>query len=101
MDKVPMSLVHTAGTSLPGKERSRLFCKYIDGQKYRKKYILKQPNVHAIYRRNYSTVDVYNKLTFGPRSLQKPFQVKDWKVRFFFATLAMCETNTFLAYAAA
>ena len=54
-----------------------------------------------MYRANYSKVDVFNKLTFGPKSGQMPYKTRDWRMRFFFATIAMCETNAFLAYTAA
>jgi hypothetical protein len=49
-----------------------------------------------MYRANFSAVDVYNKLTFGPRSLQKPFYHRDWRIRFWLACLAMCETNAYM-----
>ena len=46
----------------------------------------------------FSGVDIFNKHTFGPKSLQVPFVTKNWKLRFFFALFAMCETNAFLAH---
>ena len=98
MDKQPMNLVHTAGHSGEGPSRQRNWCKYLAGSMQRRQYVLQQPHVHSLYRGNFSTVDVYNKYTFGPRSLQMPFKTRDWRLRFFFALLAMCETNAYLAY---
>ena len=53
--------------------------------------------MHAHYRSKFSTVDVWNRHTFGPTSLQHAYRTKSWQMRFFFAMIAACVTNAFLA----
>ena len=43
-------------------------------------------------------MDIYNKWIFGPKSAQSSYRCRDWRPRFVFATMAMAETNAFLAY---
>lgn len=97
-DKAPMALVHTTGTSLPGPERQRNWSKYLNGRMVFRKYTLAQPQVHSIYRDKFSAVDIHNKWTFGPQSLQYPFKTRSWQMRFWFALAAISETNAFLAH---
>ena len=52
----------------------------------------------ATYCGNFWGVDRYNKLALGPDSVQYAFRVQDWKHRFFYALMGMCECNAYLAY---
>ena len=100
MDKKPLSLIHTCDNLIEGPPRYRIYAKYNKTQKkvLRAKFRLDQPNVAATYRNYFWGVDRYNKLSLGPGSLQYAVRVLDWKKRFFFALMGMCECNAYLAY---
>jgi hypothetical protein len=93
-----MALVHTFGHAGPGEKRTRLWVKYVLGKIVRKKYTLDQPDTHARYRANFWRVDVWNKVAWGPKSVMKVLKTKNWKLRFFLALVAACETNAYMAY---
>ncbi len=69
MDNKCLVLCHTSRTSMPGAARVRRFRKYAGGNIISRKYTLEQPDVAAVYREWYGAVDVYNKLSLGPRSV--------------------------------
>ena len=54
--------------------------------------------MHSIYRERFSSVDIFNKLSLGPNSVQKAYKTQDWRARMFQACMAFCETNAYLAY---
>lgn len=93
-----MSLIHTCDTMLRGEPRYRTYVRYKAGTVTRKNFVLQQPSVHATYRSKFWAVDRYNKLALGPDSVQYAVRATQWSTRFFFAILAMCETNGYLAY---
>ena len=97
-DVQPMVLVHTAGTSLPGKARLRRWAKYSQGKILKKVYKLEQPHVHAIYRESFSAVDIFNKIALGPHSVSTAFKSKLWTHRFWASLVAMSETNAYLVH---
>jgi hypothetical protein len=71
MDKRQMTLLSTAGSSkdAPVVMRCRVYMSD-EGDMVRWQGELQQPNVHYIYRSNFSAVDVHNKLAVGPRSVR-------------------------------
>ena len=46
LDKAPMNLVHTAGSTGAGNVRQRNWAKFLAGAIVRRKYVLEQPHVH-------------------------------------------------------
>lgn len=64
-----MHLVATCGTSLPGEPRTRYRRDFVEGHVQRQSYILEQPTMHAIYRRTFNAVDLFNREAFGPLSV--------------------------------
>lgn len=56
------------------------------------------PEMHALYRRYFNSVDLFSRDCFGPRSVQMVIKTHSWYRRFFFALLGMCETNAMNAY---
>jgi hypothetical protein len=98
MDKKPMLLIATCGTSLPGKEVKRYRREYVDQAITRTTYVVAQPNMHDLYRSNFNAVDLFNRSCFGPYSLQFAVHTKSWVRRMFLALLGMCETNAMNAY---
>ena len=54
MDKKPMVLVHTCGRTTPGASRVRTKRKLVKGVNVFKRWELKQPDVHAIYRSKFN-----------------------------------------------
>jgi hypothetical protein len=78
MDRAPMTLLGTAGSSqeaLPVM-RHRVYMSD-NGDRVRWVGELQQPHIHDIYRSHFNDVDVHSKLSVGPRS--------------------MCETNTYFS----
>ncbi len=98
MDKKPMLLIATCGTSLPGKEVKRYRREYVDQAIQRTTYVVAQPNMHDLYRTNFNAVDLFNRSCFGPYTLQFAVNTKSWVRRMFLAMLGMCETNAMNAY---
>lgn len=62
------------------------------------KYELPMPGMHALYRRYFNAVDLFNRDCFGPRSMQMAIRTHSWYRRFFLALLGMCETNAMNAH---
>ena len=85
-----MVLCHTTGTALEGPTRLRQYRKFKGGKIVRRKWTLRQPDVHAKYRAYFSAVDVFNKLALGPVSVATCYKTRDWRRRFFCATVALC-----------
>lgn len=98
MDTQPMVLVHTTGLSTPGQARIRKWAKYKKGFIIKRKYVLNQPHVHAIYRAGFSAVDIFNKMSLGPNSIQKAYKTKQWTHRMFLAFLSFAVTNAYLCH---
>ena len=95
-----MVLVHTTGTSNPGKPRQRIHRWYDSETKqiWRVKLTLEQPDTHATYRGAFWLVDRYNRLAFGPEGVHVTVRVREWHRRFFLALLSMCVVNAYLAF---
>ena len=98
MDKAPLLLCATTGTSLPGEKKVRYRSKLVHGNLVKSKYELEQPNMHALYRKYFNAVDRFNKASMQPGTLPDVWQTKSAWHRLFAATVSWMETNAFLAY---
>lgn len=81
MDKKPLLLAATCGTSLPGPDRQRHYARYKEGRYQVDNYTLQQPDVFSIYRDNFATCDTFNKVALGPKSVMNTVKVKLWSKR--------------------
>lgn len=101
MDKVPLLLVGTCGTSLDGEPVRRDRVEYSPAGGFtRTSYNVSQPGMHDTYRKNFNGVDLFNRDCFGELSLQHAVRTKLWARRLFLALFGMCETNALNAYRA-
>jgi hypothetical protein len=98
MDKQPLMLCASTGTSLPGPKKVRYRSKLHAGSIVRTRYELEQPSMHATYRAYAPAVDQFNKLALQPGTLTDIWQTKDTFVRMWAATLSFIESNAQLAY---
>lgn len=98
MDKIPMLLVSSCGTSLLADEVTRDRTEWVQGSFKTTYYQVRQPVMHDTYRRNFNGVDLFNRDCFGEYSLQKAVKTRSWTRRMFLALLGMCETNAMKAY---
>ena len=53
-----------------------------------------------IYRNNFATVDTFNKVALGPKSVVHTVKVKNRFKRVFQCMIAICETNAYYAFVA-
>ena len=98
MDKRPLLLVGSCGTSIDADEVTRDRREWVDGGFQSTKYKVRQPVMHDTYRRNFNGVDLFNRDCFGEHSLQMAVKTRSWTRRLFLALLGMCETNALKAY---
>lgn len=100
VDKQPMVLVATCGTSQDAEEitRHRSYYDPDAGAVVKWTGQLQQPQIHELYRSNFNAVDLFNRLAFGPGSIGTGISTKSFELRLFLSTLAMAETNAYLAY---
>jgi hypothetical protein len=98
MDKKPMTLLGTAGSSdeAPLVTRCRVYMNEF-GDMVRWEGELRQPMIHAEYRTYFNAVDVRNKLVLGPHSVC-PVGANSLQLKIFLALVAMAETNAYLTY---
>lgn len=54
----------------------------------------------ALYRNNFATVDTYNKVALGPKSIMHTVRVRKWDKRVAQVLISMMETNAYYAYIA-
>ena len=97
MDKKPLCLVATTGTSNDGEEKVRHRYKLRDGTQVHSVYTLKQPDMHAQYRRFFNAVDNFNRLATGPLCVSSVWHTQNVWHRIFAATLGMIKVNGYLA----
>jgi hypothetical protein len=98
MDKRPLLLVGSCGTSLDAAEVRRDRREWSGGSFVTSHYNVRQPVMHDTYRRNFNGVDLFNRDCFGEHSLQMAVKTRSWTRRYFLALLGMCETNAMKAY---
>lgn len=98
MDKQPLMLCASTGTSVAGEQRVRYRSKLVNGQLVKSRYTLDQPKMHAIYRRYYNAVDLHNRAALQPGTLPDTWKTKKCHRRLFAASIAWIETNAMLAY---
>ena len=65
MDKKPMLLVASCGTSLPGEMMMRPTRDFISGSVVRTRSLIVQPKMHEMYWKNFNAVDLFNRDCFG------------------------------------
>jgi hypothetical protein len=99
MDKKPMTLLATAGSSREAPTVMRR-CVYMseDGDLICLQGKLEQPNVHYLYRSFFNAVDVHNKLAVGPRSVSGVC-VGSLPFILWLSFLGIAETIAYLLYA--
>lgn len=83
MDKQPLLLCASTGTSLPGERRERNRAVFHGGEIRRDTYYLDQPDVHATYRQNFNAVDKFNRHSGQPGTLPDTWQTTDCRKRLF------------------
>ena len=98
MDKIPLLLVGSCGTSLDAEEVTRDRTEWVEGGFVTSRYKVKQPVMHDTYRRNFNGVDLFNRDCFGNHTLQMAVKTRSWHRRLFLALFGMCETNALKAY---
>jgi hypothetical protein len=98
MDKAPMTLLGTAGSSKEAPEvmRRRVYMSE-DGDLTQWTGTLHQPDMHYIYRSTFNAVDVHNKLAMGPRSVAR-LGANSLPLKLFLTMVALAETNAYLLY---
>jgi hypothetical protein len=98
MDKQPMTLLSTAGSSdeAPLITRRRLYMNEF-GDVVRWEGELRQPTIHAKYGTYFNAVDIHNKLALGPHSVCT-IGANHLKLKILLALLTMAETNAYLRY---
>ena len=98
MDKEPLMLCASIGTSLPSEQKVRYRHKLVRGELVKTTYTLDQPDMHAQYRKYFNAVDKFNKAALQPGTLSDVWRTKKAHRRLFAATWAWVETNAQLAY---
>ena len=98
-DKQPLVLCASCGTSLPGEQRVRHRTKLVQGELHKSRYTLDQPQMHAMYRGKFNVVDLFNKASCQPGTLQDTWRTKKVHKRLFAASISWIETNASLAFA--
>ena len=51
-----------------------------------------------LYRSNFNSIDVFNRLATGPLSMVHAIGTQVWWKRALFGFISMCEANAYLAY---
>jgi len=97
-DKQPLVLCASCGTSLQGAE-SQAQDQAGAGELRKSRYTLDQPQMHAMYRGKFNVVDLFNKASGQPGTLQDTWRTKKVHKRLFAASISWIETNASLAFA--
>jgi len=98
MDKQPLLLCASTGTSLDGEQKVRYRSKLVQGELVKARYTLDQPQMHALYRNNFNAVDLFNKASLQPGTLCDTWKTKKAHRRLFASSWAWIETNAMLAF---
>ncbi|KAK3277456.1 hypothetical protein CYMTET_14539 [Cymbomonas tetramitiformis] len=99
MDKQPMTLISTGGTTTMGAPRERRF-KVIrsSGDFMVRNATFEQWDVHSTYRANFNTIDKHNAKRQGGTSFEDTWKTHRWWVRDFQVLDGMSEVNAFLLW---
>ena len=99
MDKQPMALCGTAGTSSDGKNSIRKFSTIRPNGTYSvREASLKQMQIHEVYRKHFNALDKHNAIRQGGACLETSWKTKRWYIRDFQALFGMSMVNAFLFY---
>ena len=94
-DKAPLHLIATCGSTKQAEDTVRDRRYFTEGAVERERYVLKQPEITALYRQNFPAVDKFNRTAVGPGSVVDVWGTKSQETRFFAATLSFAETNAY------
>ena len=96
--KVPLLLICTAFTMLPGEEHNKVWkVNQADGSVEYHSLKTEQPEVHALYRLWMNIVDIHNKLRQGVVSMADIWATQHWPKRHFAEGLGFWEVNVYKA----
>ena len=99
MDKQPLLLVATCGTTLPGNPALRRRAHLgVDGTYQVVEYKLEQPEISGIYRKYFNKIDVHNHIRHTTPSFSDVWGTRQWWVRDFAEMLGFIQTNALLAW---
>jgi hypothetical protein len=94
--KVPLLLVSTALSMLPGNEHRKQWTTVnARGDSEVHEIITKQPMMHELYRSHMNLVDLHNKLRQGQVSMAEVWRTNSWPMRHFGELLGFTEVNIF------
>jgi hypothetical protein len=97
--KVPLLLICTAFTMLPGDEHNKTWkVNNADGSVSLHSIKTEQPDVHALYRLWMNIVDIHNKLRQGVVSMADVWGTIAWDKRHFAEGLGFWEVNVYKAF---
>jgi hypothetical protein len=99
MDKQPMALLASAGTSTDGKTITRKFTVIrSDGTYSVRSGDLPQMHVHEIYRSGFNTLDKHNSYRQGATNFEDTWKTHSWWTREFQMLFEMSTVNAWLAF---
>ena len=96
-DKQPLFLCASIGRSLPGEQKVGHRSKLLRGELVKVQCTLEQPQMHALYRKHFNAVDLFNKASLHLRTLTDVWKTKKAQKRLFAATWSWIERNAMLA----
>ena len=96
--KVPLLLIATYGSMLPGDTHSKTWqANMPDGSTKWYLKTTKQTIIHALYRKWFNIVDLHNKLRQGVVSMADVWKTKAWPERHFAEGIGFWEVNVYKA----
>lgn len=99
MDRQPMALLGTAGTSSPGRTLHRHFTtKRADGTYNVRDATLEQMHIHELYRKYFNALDRHNSIRQGGHCFEDSWKTQSWFVRDFQMLWGISEVNAWLLY---
>ena len=100
MDKKPMFLISTSGTTLPGPtQQRRRHTRFANGDYEIKNFELKQSHIHSHYRGNFNMIDKHNQARQGTHGcIEDANRTQGWPKRDFFGIFATAVVNAQFAW---
>ena len=99
MDRQPMALLGSAGTSLPGRTLHRHFTTIrADGTYNVRDATLEQMHIHELYRKFFNALDKHNSIRQGGHCFEDSWKTQSWYVRDFQMLWGISEVNAWLIY---